>query len=108
VEVEHFKAPQELRWDKTYVNPEEYRTETIYPDVPGRLNIVDTASNDPEHMTRLCVRRHGPGMGVTTLAPGDYRLTVRVSAPGTNYVDAQFLIHSGEWDELAVEMVSDQ
>jgi len=104
--VENFKPPQELRWDKTYVDPEEYRSETIYPDVPGRLNIVNTESHDPECVTHLSVRRHGPGMGVTKLLPGDYRLTVRVSAPGARNTDGSFLIHAGRWDELAVAMES--
>jgi hypothetical protein len=104
VTVDYFKAPQELRWDKVYVDHEDYRTETVYPDVPGRLNIVNTESHD-DPVTHLCVRRHGPGMGVTKLPPGDYRLTVRVSAPGAAHADARFLIHAAEWDELRLEMV---
>jgi hypothetical protein len=103
VPVDNFKAPHELRWDKPYVEHVDYMRATIYPDIPGRLNLVNTESTDP-HMTHLCVPRHAPGMGTTKLRAGDYRLTVRVSAPGVAHVDSQFLIHAGEWNEVNVVM----
>jgi hypothetical protein len=94
-----FKPPIDLTLDSV----EGLRWPLIEPGLPARINLVYSQSNQAGAL--LCVPSHKPSGNLTTLTPGKYRLTVRVSAEGVDDVEGRFIVNvTGRWSGLEVEV----
>lgn len=92
-----FKPPIDLTLDSV----QGLRWPLIEPGLPARINLVFSQSNQVGAL--LCVPSHRPSGNPTTLNPGKYRLTVRVSAEGVADVEERFIARvTGMWSGLDV------
>jgi hypothetical protein len=73
----------------------------IEPDLPARINLVFSESNSVGAF--LCVPSHAASGNPTSLLPGKYRLTARVSAENVADVEERFIVRvTGAWSGLDV------
>jgi hypothetical protein len=97
--VPQFKPPENLTLDSV----QGLRWPEIEPDLPARINLVFSESTRAGAL--LAVEDHSPHGNLTSLNPGKYRLTVRVSADGVEDVDERFIVHvTGMWSGLQVAL----
>jgi hypothetical protein len=92
-----YKPPINLALDSV----EGLELPLIEQDLPDRINLVLSESN---HLGAfLCVPSHAASGNPTTLLPGKYRLTVRVSAENVADVEERFIVQvTGAWSGLDV------
>jgi hypothetical protein len=94
-----YKPPMNLTLDSV----EGLEWPLIEPDLPARINLVFSQSNQVGAW--LCVPSHQASGNPTSLLPDKYRLTVRVSAEGVDDVQEQFIVRvTGAWIGLDVAM----